>query len=101
MKPFAAVLRGVFFVYRVLLSPLLGKQCRYLPTCSQYADEAVARHGAWVGGWIAMARIVRCAPWGPAGFDPVPDLPPDAASRPWRHARWTGAHMADESRLDR
>lgn len=101
VRPAGALLRGAIFVYRVTLSPLLGRQCRYLPTCSQYADEAVARHGAWVGGWLALARVCRCHPFGPAGFDPVPDMPAEARRRPWRHARWRAGHMDPATRLDR
>jgi len=100
MKPFAAVLRAAIFAYRVTLSPLLGRQCRYLPTCSEYADEAIRRHGAWRGGWLALARFLRCNPFGASGFDPVPDLPGEAGCRPWAHARWTGRHIAPEHRLD-
>ncbi|MEM8551417.1 MAG: membrane protein insertion efficiency factor YidD [Pseudomonadota bacterium] len=100
MRPVSAVLRGLIFVYRVTLSPLLGRQCRYLPTCSQYADEAIKRYGAWVGFWLAAARFSRCHPWGASGFDPVPELPPEAARRPWRFARWTGRHIPPEHRLD-
>lgn len=100
MRPVAAGLRGLIWVYRVLLSPLLGRQCRYLPTCSQYTDEAIARYGAWTGLWLGLARIQRCRPFGAAGFDPVPDLPPDAARRPWRYARWNARHMDPASRLD-
>ena len=101
MRPAAGALRGLIAIYRVLLSPVMGRQCRYLPTCSEYGDEAIRRYGAWVGFWLTLARVLRCNPWGPAGFDPVPDLPPGALRRPWRHARWTGRHMASESRLDR
>lgn len=101
MRPVAATLRGVFFAYRVLLSPLLGRQCRYLPTCSEYADDAVRRYGAWTGLWLTLARVLRCNPWGAAGFDPVPDLPAEAAAHPWRHARWSARHMDPASRLDR
>jgi putative membrane protein insertion efficiency factor len=80
----------------------LGRQCRYLPTCSQYGDEAIRRHGAWVGLWLTIARFARCNPFGAAGFDPVPeDLPPDAWRHPWRHARWRADHMDPASRLDR
>lgn len=96
----ARVLRGSIALYRHTLSALLGRQCRYAPTCSAYADEAIARHGAWVGGWLALARLVRCHPFGPSGFDPVPEVAPDARRRPWRAARWTGRHMDPASRLD-
>jgi uncharacterized protein len=76
--------------YQLTLSSLIGGRCRYLPTCSDYADEAIARHGVWAGGWIGLARICRCHPCGGAGYDPVPErLPPGGAwYRPWRFGRW-------------
>ncbi|GLK55831.1 hypothetical protein GCM10008170_18500 [Methylopila capsulata] len=88
-SPLASALRLPILAYRYSLSLLIGRQCRYLPTCSEFADEALARHGAWAGGWMAAGRICRCHPWGQDGFDPVPRaLPSDAAwSRPWRYAR--------------
>jgi hypothetical protein len=58
--------------YQVLASPLLGPSCRFHPSCSQYADEALARHGLWRGGWLAARRLCRCGPWHPGGYDPVP-----------------------------
>lgn len=58
--------------YQVALSPLLPAACRYVPTCSAYAVEALERHGAWRGGWLAVRRILRCHPFRPGGFDPVP-----------------------------
>ncbi|MCP5152320.1 MAG: membrane protein insertion efficiency factor YidD [Ectothiorhodospiraceae bacterium] len=64
----AAGVRG----YRLLLSPVLPASCRYLPTCSEYALEALARHGALRGTWLAMRRVARCHPWGGSGYDPVP-----------------------------
>ena len=51
--------------YQLSLSALLGRQCRYLPSCSAYADEAIASHGLWAGGWMATARLCRCHPWAP------------------------------------
>ena len=59
-------------VYQVVLSPVLGGQCRYYPSCSAYALEALARHGAWRGAWLAVRRIGRCHPFRPGGYDPVP-----------------------------
>jgi putative membrane protein insertion efficiency factor len=76
--------------YQLTLSSVLGRQCRYLPTCSHYLDEAVERHGLWPGGWMGVARLCRCHPWGGHGFDPVPsDLPNNAHwLRPWTYGRW-------------
>jgi len=59
-------------VYQFVLSPLLPGHCRYYPTCSQYALEAVQQYGTITGVWLAIRRIVRCQPWGSSGFDPVP-----------------------------
>lgn len=63
---------GLVRAYRLVLSPLIGPRCRYLPTCSEYALEALAVHGAWRGGWLALRRLLRCHPWGGSGLDPVP-----------------------------
>jgi len=59
-------------VYQFTLSPFLGKQCRFIPTCSQYGIEAIQKHGALKGSWLTLKRIVRCNPWGGSGYDPVP-----------------------------
>lgn len=61
--------------YRTAISPLLPSRCRYYPTCSGYADEAIRRYGAVRGGWLALKRLLRCHPWGASGYDPVPELP--------------------------
>ena len=59
-------------VYQILLSPLLGANCRFSPSCSQYAIEAIGKHGAIKGAWLAVRRIMRCQPFHAGGFDPVP-----------------------------
>ncbi len=58
--------------YRYVLSPWWGGQCRFTPTCSQFAEEAIERHGALAGTWLALRRVGRCHPWHHGGFDPVP-----------------------------
>jgi hypothetical protein len=58
--------------YQLLISPLLGNHCRFYPSCSQYAIEAVDRHGVLRGGYLALRRLSRCHPWHPGGVDPVP-----------------------------
>lgn len=60
-------------VYRLLVSPLLPPACRFHPSCSEYAVGALERHGALRGSWLAARRVLRCHPWHPGGFDPVPD----------------------------
>ena len=62
---------GLVRLYQLTLSGFVGGNCRHLPTCSEYAYEAIARHGLAAGGWMAMKRIVRCGPFGKAGLDPV------------------------------
>jgi uncharacterized protein len=60
-------------IYQLTLSSFMGRGCRFLPTCSEYATVAIEKHGAWRGGILAIRRIARCHPWGGDGFDPVPD----------------------------
>lgn len=98
-------------LYQVSASSVIGRHCRYLPTCSDYAAEAIRRHGAWPGAWMGAARLCRCHPWGASGYDPVPrrcEAVP--ASRPWRHGRWrmpvvtalpTGGRPAEAGDQDR
>jgi uncharacterized protein len=59
-------------IYQLALSPYFGTQCRFSPTCSDFATEAILRHGALKGSWLAVRRISRCHPWHAGGFDPVP-----------------------------
>ena len=73
---------GAIRAYRLCLSPWLGRDCRYLPTCSAYAIDAIERFGTVHGGWLAAKRIARCHPWGGSGYDPVPELA-DGARRPF------------------
>lgn len=95
--------RAMVKVYRFGIAPLLGMNCRHLPSCSEYADEALARYGLWAGGWMTLSRLLRCHPWGTSGFDPVPPALPPRASwwMPWRYGRWTGGHIDPKTRLDR
>jgi putative membrane protein insertion efficiency factor len=58
--------------YRYAISPLLGPSCRFFPTCSEYAAQAIEKYGAGRGGWLALKRIARCHPWHPGGYDPIP-----------------------------
>ncbi len=67
------LLKAPIHLYRWLLSPFLGGQCRFYPSCSTYALEAIDRHGARCGSALALKRICRCHPWGGAGHDPVPE----------------------------
>jgi putative membrane protein insertion efficiency factor len=67
-KPFVLLIR----VYQYSISPMLGDRCRFAPSCSAYAEEAIVRYGFLKGGWFAVRRISRCHPWNPGGYDPVP-----------------------------
>ena len=86
--------RALVRLYRVTLSPFVGFHCRYLPTCSDYADQALDKHGLWAGGWMTLARLMRCHPWGNSGLDFVPDVPPRNARwyLPWRYGKWRGTN---------
>lgn len=66
------VLMFLIRAYQVVLSPHLGAACRFEPSCSNYGLEALRRHGALRGGWLTVRRLLRCRPWGPCGYDPVP-----------------------------
>src|SRR5437764_1068239 len=84
----ACLLLGLIDAYQLTLSAVMGRRCRYLPSCAEYTGEAVARFGAWRGFWFGLARISRCHPWGGEGFDPVPSEVPLAGWRFWRFGRW-------------
>ena len=77
MTPAAYILSLPVRAYRLVLSPYVGNGCRYQPTCSVYALDALARHGALKGGGLAVYRICRCHPFGGQGYDPVPGADPD------------------------
>lgn len=68
VAPFLLLIR----FYQRCISPYLPDSCRYTPTCSQYAVEALQKYGLFKGGWLALKRILRCHPWGGSGYDPVP-----------------------------
>ncbi len=82
--------RVLIRAYQLTLSAFFGRTCRHMPTCSEYADEAIARHGLWAGGWMTLARLWRCRPFGSHGYDPVPDTLPAGGLwyTPWRYGRW-------------
>jgi putative membrane protein insertion efficiency factor len=72
MKIMAQLLIWVIRGYQILLSPFFGQQCRFYPTCSAYATQAINRHGVIKGGYYALRRILRCHPWHVGGSDPIP-----------------------------
>lgn len=76
----AIPLLGLIELYRLCISPLTGANCRYQPTCSAYAREALQRYGAARGGWLTVRRLARCHPWGGFGYDPVPESRDDERS---------------------
>lgn len=68
-----SLLLGLIGMYRYGISPMLGRNCRFHPTCSEYAMDAIRTHGALRGTWLAMRRVGRCHPFNPGGYDPVPE----------------------------
>ena len=88
--------RAVVIFYRHTFAALAGLECRHLPTCSAYADEAIGRFGLWAGGWMTLARLCRCHPYGTSGLDFVPQSAPPQARwyLPWRYGRWRGTNAA-------
>ena len=79
---------GIIKLYQVLISPILGPKCRFTPTCSTYAIEALKKYGILKGSWLAIKRISRCHPWGGHGYDPVPWPKKDRANKV-RHSNGT------------
>ena len=86
----ARLVLALIRIYQLTLSAFMGRHCRYLPTCSEYASDAVRLHGAWAGLWLGLARIQRCRPGGGDGFDPVPETLNVNACwyLPWRYGVW-------------
>ncbi len=70
---FAKLLIALIHLYQIMISPLLGSCCRFQPTCSVYAIEALEIHGFFRGGWMILKRLFKCAPWHPGGYDPLPN----------------------------
>ncbi|MCA9143979.1 MAG: membrane protein insertion efficiency factor YidD [Planctomycetales bacterium] len=88
------ILKLPIHAYRWTLRPWLGNQCRHLPTCSEYALEAIDKHGPWRGFWLTVSRILRCRPGGTSGYDPVPEKRDEPHwLTPWRYGRWTERHI--------
>lgn len=75
--------------YRWTLKPLIGAECRHLPTCSTYALDAIDLNGVWRGAWLMVSRVWRCRPGGTDGYDPAPDIRDQSHPlTPWRYGRW-------------
>lgn len=72
-KLLSYLMLGLIRFYQMVISPFTPASCRYVPTCSHYAVEAIQKHGPFRGGWLALKRISSCHPWGGSGYDPVPD----------------------------
>ena len=83
---------GLLRVYKASFSLIFyaaGARCQHKPTCSEYGAECVSLHGWWAGGWMALARFLRCRPGGSFGHDPAPEVKPDVpAWQPWRYGDW-------------
>ncbi|MBI3707530.1 MAG: membrane protein insertion efficiency factor YidD [Proteobacteria bacterium] len=75
MNPIVHLLSAVIRLYQWTMSPLIGPSCRFYPSCSEYAREAILTRGVVVGAWLALKRLARCHPWGGEGYDPVPPRP--------------------------
>ncbi|MCF6198950.1 MAG: membrane protein insertion efficiency factor YidD [Hyphomicrobiaceae bacterium] len=84
-------------IYRYMISPFLPGVCRHIPSCSQYAADAIELNGGWKGGWLGLSRLLRCHPWGSQGLDPAPDLRDEHHPfyLSWRYGRWSGTHILE------
>lgn len=98
MKRLAQTLaKAPVHAYRYTLKPIVGWECRHLPSCSEYALDAIDRNGAWRGSWLALSRVCRCNPWGTSGFDPAPDIRSEHHPlRPWLYGRWTARDLRQQ-----
>lgn len=74
VKFVVALLTGMIRIYQLTLSAVTGPTCRFEPTCSAYAEQAIRRHGPIAGSWLGLKRLARCHPWSPSGVDPVPEI---------------------------
>ncbi len=88
--PFKIVAVFLINIYRYTLSSIAGRSCRHLPSCSEFTRDAIWKYGFWPGGWIGLARFVRCRPGGTHGYDPVPEDIDERARWyfPWKYGRW-------------
>jgi putative membrane protein insertion efficiency factor len=87
MSPLARLLTLLVRAYQLVLSPLLGPRCRFYPSCSSYAVQAISTHGAVRGSWLAARRLLRCHPWNPGGVDHVPPKRQVSAAAPTLRTR--------------
>jgi putative membrane protein insertion efficiency factor len=98
-NPFIYPMLALLWFYKVFISPVLfafGVRCRHEPSCSTYSQQAIGQHGPWIGGWMTLARLLRCQPRGTSGVDNVPkNITKPPLYAPWRAALWTKTHSDD------
>lgn len=98
----AWLLKLPIHAYRMTLKAFLGRNCRHLPTCSEYALASIDLNGPWRGFWLTVSRLSRCHPWGTHGYDPVPDIRHEHRGLlPWQYGRWTGRQMNQQNAAQR